>query len=138
MERILVAFDGSPPARRALDHAARLVGDGELVLIHVLPQIVPEDYAPADVDPDEVVAEQLELQELVAELVARGVRARALPIAGDSFADPAEVIVAEAERCGAEAIAIGTRGHGLIGRLALGSVSTRVANTAQCDVLIVR
>jgi nucleotide-binding universal stress UspA family protein len=138
VDRILVAFDGSPPSRRALEHAARLVGAGELILLHVLPEIVPEEYTPSEVDPEETAAEIAELQEACAALAARGISARALPIGSDAFADAAEAIVAEAERCGAELIAVGTRGHGALSRLALGSVSTRVAHDAHCDVLIVR
>jgi nucleotide-binding universal stress UspA family protein len=138
VDRILVAFDGSPPSRRALEHAARLVGSGELLLLHVLPEIVPEEYTPSEVDPEETAAEIVELQDACAALVAQGISARALPIGGDAFADAAEAIVAEAERAGADLIAIGTRGHGTLSRLALGSVSNRVAQDAQCDVLIVR
>jgi nucleotide-binding universal stress UspA family protein len=138
VERILVAFDGSPPSRRALEHAARLIGSGELVLLHVLPEIVPDDYTPTEVDPEEAAAEIVELQQVCAELAAQGVSARALPIGADAFADAAEAIVTEAERIEADVIAIGTRGHGTFSRLALGSVSTRVAHDARCDVLIVR
>lgn len=50
--------------------------------------------------------------------------------------DPAEVIVAEAERTGATLVVVGTRRRGLR-RLALGSVADGVSRGAPCPVLVV-
>lgn len=49
---------------------------------------------------------------------------------------PVEAILAEAR--GAGAIVVGTRGHGPLGRLVLGSVSRGVARRAVCPTLVVR
>jgi len=51
---------------------------------------------------------------------------------------PKEVILDEAERWGADLIVVGSRGHGTIKRLFLGSVSLAVATNAPCSVEIVR
>lgn len=51
---------------------------------------------------------------------------------------PSEVILDEAERWGADLIVVGSRGHGMLRRLFLGSVSLAVATQAPCSVLIVR
>jgi nucleotide-binding universal stress UspA family protein len=49
---------------------------------------------------------------------------------------PIEAILAAAR--GADAIVVGTRGHGLLGRLVLGSVSRGVVRQATCSTLVVR
>jgi nucleotide-binding universal stress UspA family protein len=138
MNRILVAYDGSPASRRALEHATGLIGDGELLLVHVLDSLVPEGYDPADIDPVEVTREADELRAIADDLTSRGLRVRALPIASDAFADPVSAILAVAAEQGATMIAVGSRGHGALTRLAMGSVSTRLAHECRCDVLIVR
>jgi nucleotide-binding universal stress UspA family protein len=50
----------------------------------------------------------------------------------------AEEILRTAEVFAAELIALGGRSLGTIGRLVLGSVSTKVMHEAYCDVLIVK
>lgn len=52
--------------------------------------------------------------------------------------DPRHLLVKEAEAWGADAIFVGARGLGRIGRLLLGSVSTAVVSRAPCSVEVVR
>jgi nucleotide-binding universal stress UspA family protein len=52
--------------------------------------------------------------------------------------DPRQVIVQEAENWKADSIFVGTSGHGRLGRLVLGSVSSAVAARAGCSVEVVR
>jgi nucleotide-binding universal stress UspA family protein len=49
----------------------------------------------------------------------------------------AQVILGAARDVGAELIVAGTRGHGLVERLLIGSVSTALVRGAQCSVLVV-
>ncbi|MCG3163790.1 MAG: Universal stress protein [Acidobacteria bacterium] len=51
---------------------------------------------------------------------------------------PQEVILSQAEECGADLIALGSRGLGGFKRFLLGSVSGAVAARANCSVMIVR
>lgn len=51
---------------------------------------------------------------------------------------PAQIIVEEAERWGADLILVGSRGLGAWNRLLLGSVSTAVVHHANCSVEVVR
>jgi nucleotide-binding universal stress UspA family protein len=51
---------------------------------------------------------------------------------------PARVIVKTAEQGGYEAIIIGSRGHGDLEGLLLGSVSHKVANLSKCTVITVK
>jgi nucleotide-binding universal stress UspA family protein len=49
--------------------------------------------------------------------------------------DPSRLILEEAERIGADLIALGTRGRGALSRLAMGSVAERVVRTSMIPVL---
>lgn len=51
---------------------------------------------------------------------------------------PASEIVGEAERFGADLLVVGARGHSMVERMFLGSVSSEVVDQAQCPVLVVR
>ena len=51
---------------------------------------------------------------------------------------PADVLVEEAKKRGADLIVVGRRGLSGAERLVMGSVSSKVARTASCSVLIVR
>ncbi len=51
---------------------------------------------------------------------------------------PAEEIIKCAETEKVDMIVMGSRGHGLIGRFLVGSVSDRVVHHAHCSVTIVR
>jgi nucleotide-binding universal stress UspA family protein len=51
---------------------------------------------------------------------------------------PADVIIEEARRWNADLIVVGSHGYGPVKRLALGSVSGRIATHAPCSVEIVR
>jgi nucleotide-binding universal stress UspA family protein len=51
---------------------------------------------------------------------------------------PAEAILRTARRLSAGGIVVGSRGHGLLGRLFLGSVSRAVVRGARCPVLVIK
>ncbi len=51
---------------------------------------------------------------------------------------PATAIVEEAETVRADVIVVGSRGHGTIGSMVLGSVSAEVADHAHCPVIVAR
>lgn len=55
-----------------------------------------------------------------------------------AMGDPAERVLERADAIGAEGIVIGSRGHGGIGRLLLGSVASKVTQLAECPVTVVR
>ena len=52
--------------------------------------------------------------------------------------DPKRVLVAEAERWGADCLFVGAKGHGRLDKIMLGSVSASVAARAHCSVEVVR
>jgi nucleotide-binding universal stress UspA family protein len=120
-KRILVAFDGSEAAYRALDVAARLTGYGSMLTVVSVGR-----------DGNGTV------QELLAEahewLLGQQVTATYLEKAGE----PADEIVETARALDADLVVVGRRGGGIGKEPVPGSVSAAVVRDAPCDVLIVR
>jgi nucleotide-binding universal stress UspA family protein len=131
---ILVAYDGSESAKRALDYAAKLANGDRVTVVSVAEELPQFGRAPAMVVPEEHEERLRELSEAVAALQAKGIALHAV----ERHGDPAALIVDEAEKEHAELIVIGTRGLSAAKRWLLGSVSTKVLHHAPCDVLVVR
>lgn len=133
MNRILLAYDGGEPARRALAQTidlARHFG-AEVGVISVVP--VHPGRAPIDPWDDRTVhaEELLEARRLLAEA---GIEAELLEPGGD----PARMIERAAEERGYDTIVIGTRGLGTLTKVLHGSVSEHVAAHAHATVVIAR
>lgn len=134
MLKILVAYDGSPEADRALDWATRLP-DAVATVIGVVPTLAGSEPIADAVDPTvEPDAFRDELRTAAEKLTAAGVEATALARAGN----PAQVVIETAEAGGFDLILIGTRGRHAIERFLFGSTAERVAWHATTPVLLVR
>src|SRR5918997_1526532 len=138
--KILLATDGSEDAELAARVAADLTKRtaAELHLSHAwrplpyyaYPSLAPEEYHP----PYEEGAKRL-----LDEQVARIERAGATVTESHLMTGrPAEAIVDLGEEIDAGLIVVGSRGHGPVGRLVMGSVSEGVVHHAPCPVLVVR
>ena len=132
--RLLVAYDGSTGAIRALDRVASLVGEGDTVaIINVVPSL---DQARALSERDrerhrDVRATHVAIARRT--LFERGIAATTIVAEGD----PGHVICEVAAREGFDLIVVGTRHlHGMR-RVAHRSTSTDVVHRAPCDVLVV-
>jgi len=138
MERIVVGFDGSEHARKALARAADLADDGTEVAVVCAADVSRLLRDPAGgtgpVDPADAEARAAALDEARSFLGERGIEAKLV----EGHGNAADVIVQEAEDSGADLIVVGTRGLNAAKRLVLGSVSTNVVHHAPCDVLVVR
>lgn len=137
MRKIVVAYDGSEHARRALERAAVLAREGASVTVIAVADAepVPAARGPATAPVLMVAAErQRALEEAKALLAERGVEAGTV----EAFGDAGHAIAEEAKRQGADLVVVGTRGRNVVERLLLGSVSTKVVHEAPCDVLVVR
>src|SRR5436190_21836681 len=137
MKRIVVGFDGSEHARKALERAADLA-DGASVAVVAAADVSRLMRDPAGgaspVDPADAEARSAALAEARKVLEGRDVEA----VYVEGHGNPADVLVQEAEESGADLIVVGTRGQNAAKRLVLGSVSTNVVHHAPCDVLVVR
>jgi len=140
MSDLLVPFDNSPCARRALDHALALARQREGTRLQVL--VVLDAVGP---DTREVVdaAEIDRVLSAEAAAVLDPARAAVEPTGIDctyQFATgaPAQVIASHAREHAAGQIVMGTRGLGAIPGLLLGSVAQRVLHLAHCPVTLVK
>jgi nucleotide-binding universal stress UspA family protein len=130
--RVLVGFNGSDASRRALVHAAELVGrGGSLDVINV----IGAQPVSARIDGlgDGLRRRQRKVLHEARALLGEW-EVRMTPVA--AVGDPTTEIRAAAEESGAGVIVVG-RGTGLR-RLIDGSVSARLVRRAPCDVLVVR
>lgn len=142
LERILVAYDGSDSAKRALDMAANIAGPSpetviDLINVVAIPMLTDEQMVnfASILDMMEADAEEL-LQEAVKAFDEAGIEneVATLLIKG---VDPAAELAKLTEQEHYDLIIMGSRGlTGLKGYL--GSVSHKVLNTTDTPVLVVK
>jgi nucleotide-binding universal stress UspA family protein len=117
--RILLAYDGTPSARRALQRAAMIHREGDdVAVIHVIEPGGDHEGHLADAQ---------------RRLTERGIEATSIEATGN----PARSICVAAERDGYDTIVVGRRNVGDRGLMLLGSVAARVVSGAACDVVVV-
>ncbi len=136
MKTIVIGYDETEPAKRALARGAELAQafGAKIVVTSVAPVLATSARGVGAIDPvDPLERHQEELGHAQAFLAERGLEATLQPAVGD----PAGAIVDVAEREGADLIVVGTREPGLLERLLGTSVSAGVSRRAHCDVLIV-
>ncbi|MEA2025760.1 MAG: universal stress protein [Chloroflexota bacterium] len=143
--RILVATDGSECAGVAVDlvatldwptgstiHVVEAVASGMALFGGPWPPVAPVDTAAVDDD----IREQAERDlETAAERLAGPGRSVETAVAVGRAAD---VILALAEQTDVELIVLGSRGHGTLETMLLGSVSAEVVDHAHVPVLVAR
>lgn len=138
MKTILVGYDESEAADRALARAAELaLAFDATVIVTSVAQVLVGAVAAHGVGPidpaDSPALHREELRHAAEFLSERGVRAEYTVALGD----PATVILDLAESRKADLIIVGTREAGLLERLFDPSVSGAVQRRAHCDVLVV-
>lgn len=133
---IVWATDGSAAADAALPFAKALAagGQGKLVAVFVDEHFVGRASAyPVLADNDECKAK---IHAQVEEARKEGLDASFKIVPGLSPGAP-HMIADTARELGADAIVAGTRGHGPVAGLLLGSVTHRLLHIAPCPVLVV-
>jgi len=133
---IIWATDGSESADRALPTALDLTaeGHGKLLVVHADALLGGRGGGvPVIADEQDV---QSELVSKVNELVESGIDASFRVVKGTNR-DPADLIADVAREVDADLIIVGTRGHGRVVGMLLGSVTQRLLHVAPCPVLAV-
>ncbi len=134
IREVVLAIDGSTSSKKAVKFLLRSmrpwkdVPDQEPILVtvvHVMPFLKYPELREAGKAMVEECADQL-------------ARAGYLVNHAPKLGRPADEILTVAEQRKADLIVTGAKGLGAIGRLLLGSVSTRIVQHASCSVLVVR
>jgi nucleotide-binding universal stress UspA family protein len=134
---ILVTLENSPTDEVILRHIrplARLMG-ASLILMHVSDGYVARHQESLNLaDSDEIREDRAYLERRRAELAAEGFTVTATLACGE----PADQILAFAEKEGCDLIAMSTHGHRFISDFILGSVADSVRHRTDIPVLLVR
>jgi nucleotide-binding universal stress UspA family protein len=136
IKTIVVGYDETEPAKRALERAAELtdVLNAKLIVTSVTPILVGAGRSAGPTDPADPFGKHLqELTHARSFLTERKIEAEFVPAVGE----PADTIVEVAEERKADLIVVGTRQPNILERLLGQSVSQAVSHQAHCDVLIV-
>lgn len=136
MDKIVVGYDGSAQAKKALSKAKELADKfgAKIYIVHVIDTAV---LSLSDVFSSPTVLASLreKAEQLVEEAVQTvGGNAEGKILEGD----PAHEIVKFAREVNASLIVLGARGLSTIRRVLMGSVSSRVVHESPIDVLIVK
>lgn len=145
MMRVLIATDGSAGAETALRLAASIgwPDDSTIRLVTVVESpmmLYALPFAPAlpshvdQLEADLAANAERTLEEASGVLAAAGRSVERQVLRGR----PGSAIVDEAATWGADLVLLGSRGHGAIASMVLGSVSAEVVDHAPCPVLVAR
>jgi len=137
-KRILLATDGSSHAEEALGYAKELASrDGaQVVVVHAFEPVPTYLGDPWE---DRVYGGHVAAGQEVADLVADKLQAAGVKVVVEVLEGPAaDAILRVAAVRACDLIVMGSRGHGALTSLLLGSVSHRVLAHARAPVLIVR
>jgi len=136
MGEILVAYDESELAKKALNRAIQLMKEGdELIILYVIPTPLLKEFA--DLEPDQTLAKGRELvNKEVTELQKRKIKAIGVVRQGSI----AEEILRFSKELDCDMIIMGSRGkgHEKVSPFVLGSVTETVIRNSACPVLIVK
>ena len=136
--KILLATDGSSHAKEALKYACDLaLRDGaQVIVVHAfapVPSYLGEPWG------DQAIGRHVAEGHRIAELAAEQLREAGVDLKVEVLeGPPADAIlrVADVRQC--DLIVMGSRGHGTLASLLLGSVSQHVAAHARVPVMIVQ
>ena len=136
MQTIIVGYDDTEAARRALERTAEIARafGSQVIVTSVAPVDLYVARSRGPITPGDRPQMHRDQLDAAREMLQdRGIQADYIPAAGE----PADTIVELAHEHNADIIVVGTREPNLVQRLLGQSVSAEVARHAECDVLIV-
>jgi nucleotide-binding universal stress UspA family protein len=139
-KHILIAYDGSENAKRALNFAISLAKsyNAKLDIVEVIDTAALLSLGLAPLPSNLIESVQAKAKSDIEEARKKaedaGVRAEGIILEGD----PANTIVEYAMKNNVDLIVTGSRGLSTIKRIILGSVSTRILNESKVPVLVVK
>jgi nucleotide-binding universal stress UspA family protein len=133
MQKLLLAYDGTDPSRRALELAALMAKQFGASLTVV--SVVPIHPGRSPIDPwDDSMVHAEELLEAGRLLREEGIEPRLV----ESSGNVPQTIERIAEAGDYDAVIVGSRGLSMLGRALQGSVSEHVAANATTSVVVAR
>ncbi len=142
MQKVLVAFDGSESALRAMRYAISLAKQNGPVSIHIATaHEEPVLYGEIAVYVSREKMQELQRQHCAAIILVAEelLKDAAVPYTKQILIGRvAEVIAKCADELGCDGIVMGTRGMTAIGNLVMGSVATKVIHVATVPVTLVK
>lgn len=145
-KKILVAIDGSPMSDKAAEEAIRLAAGNQaqfkskvyaMLVLPNAPRTTFTDFVPPK--PITETEQWGEMRDKIFYVVEKSADEAGIPLEVKvAHGDPADELLALAEKEDVDVIVIGSTGKGFIKRKVLGSVSDRIVRNARCSVYVVR
>jgi len=141
VRRILVAYDGSDGARRALERAIAEGGRITVLAVEAMPldPDVPRNFGTLDDIADWEGAARTAPPDVAAHLREAGERLTAVGLEADliwAAGEPGQEIADAARRVGADAIVLGEHHHGRLASFFGADVDAEVQREAGCEVIL--
>ncbi|MCC7252511.1 universal stress protein [Hyphomicrobium sp.] len=142
MRKLLVPFDNSENAVRALEYVLRLAkekGPLDVTVVHVHEPPIDYGRVAAYLPADKIEELQRQHSEELLKPAAEMAKAVGVPVTCKILiGDVANSIVECAESAGCDGILMGTRGMSAIGNLVMGSVATKVIHLTKLPVTLIK
>ncbi len=138
MKRILMAHDGSKSSEKALKKAFQIaeIFGSSLTVLSVIPELYLTELM--EVDRTRILDTMTkETREMMEKIKAKSKHLKSLKTVIEQ-GDPADEILKTAEKIKADVIITGSHGRHGAQRFLLGSVSSKIVDHAECDVLVVK
>ena len=138
MKKILIAHDGSKSSEKALKKAFQISETfrSSLTVLSVIPELYLTELM--EMDRARILDTMAkETREMMEKIKTKSKRVKSLKTIIKQ-GDPAEEILKTAEKIKADVIITGSHGRHGAQRFLLGSVSSKIVDHAECDVLVVK
>jgi nucleotide-binding universal stress UspA family protein len=146
IKKILVATDASAASNRAVSMAAYMAAchEADLLILHVIRDMQLPTLLKKAPELEEFANKREDILREVAETILEEAEARAKKGGAKKIqtaigsGDPASSVIGFAKRRNVDTIVVGTRGLGKVRETLMGSVSRKLANSAEANCFIVR